>query len=169
MQFEFQHIEKWLMKDGRYGNGVDVGCGTNRISDQIISIDQNPNWAYAHAQLVHDCKDLEIFADGALDFIFSSHCLEDFSDIPSVFVAWWKKLRVDGLMILLLPDMESGRYAKVGDPHGNPSHRTDVGKKYINDMLNKLAGEGKIKFEMIQEDTIPHEKSSTIDFVIRKK
>lgn len=172
MQKEFIHIEKYLYMEingqKRFKNGIDVGCGTNRLSDKIISIDQQPDPRYAHNQLIWDCKDLEIFNDNTLDFIFSSHCLEDFSNISEVFFMWWKKLKINGLMILLLPDMENGRYPKVGAENGNPSHRTNVGKNYIENMLRELFEKDKIKYKMLQVDTIPHAESCTIDFVIEK-
>lgn len=167
---EFQkYLKKWAIKDNRFLNGVDVGCGTARIDDMIVSIDQQPDYRYAHAQFVWDCRNLEIFADNALDFIFSSHCLEDFENIPEVFMAWWKKLKFDGLMLLLLPDMETGRYPRVDDPRGNPSHRTNTGKNYICSMLESLRAASRIEYEILQMDTIPHNVSSSIDFVIKKK
>jgi predicted SAM-dependent methyltransferase len=182
MQNEFKAIEKHLTYEvngeTRYKNGVDVGCGTNRISEKIVSVDQQPDPRYAHAQFVHDCKDLNIFADNSLDFIFSSHCLEDFDNISDVFANWWRKLKTDGLMVLLLPDMQpcdcqhckgSTRYPSVGSDNGNPSHRTNTGKQFMNDMLQGLAEKGIIKYEMVQEDTLAHNQTSSIDFVIRKK
>lgn len=175
VQWEFRCIEKYLI-----GHGIDVGCGTNRLSNEVVSIDKQPDNRYAHADVVHDCHDLECnisferkgevfsFSDNEFDFIFSSHCLEDFEDIPVVFKNWWKKLKPNGLMILLLPDMQGGRYPTVEDYQqrkiGNPAHRTNVGKDFMLKMLSDLA----IKYEMIQMDTLPHDKTCTIDFVIKK-
>ncbi len=195
MQKEFKSIEKYTT-----GKGVDVGCGTNRLSMEILAIDEQADRRYAHADVVHNCHDLEIygvefsgdkytFDDNSLDFIFSSHCLEDFPDIPVVFLNWWKKLKADGLMILLLPDMEecqcnvcqsesaikdrkkqsrSARYWTIADydktKKGNPAHKTNVGKSYMTDMLNGLD----IKYEMVQCDTLAHNETCTIDFVIKK-
>ncbi len=167
-EFE-KYLKAWAIKDNRFSNGIDVGCGTCRIDDMILSIDQQPDYRYAHAQLVWDCKDLEIFADNKLDFIYSSHCLEDFEDIPKVFMNWWKKLKPDGLMLLLLPDMEGGRYPKVNEPNGNPSHRTDTGKNFIESMMESLRNAALLDYEILQIDTIPHNESSSIDVVIRKK
>lgn len=183
-QYEFEFVKPFLA-----GKGIDVGCGTSRISKKILAIDAfDHRGATFHTQeerdngqdVVHDCRDLEIapvdfdgihydFNDGELDFIFSSHCLEDFEDIPTVFAAWWKKIKADGLMILLLPDMQGGRYPDLAlhraTGQGNPSHKTDVGKAFMLDMLARLG----YKHEMIQMDTIPHDRSCTIDFVIKKK
>ncbi len=166
IEFE-KYLKKWTIKDNRYMNGIDVGCGTSRIDDMIVSIDQQSNYKYAHAQLVWDCHNLDLFSDNVLDFIFSSHVLEDFEDIPKVFLAWWRKLKKDGLMLLLLPDMEGGRYPKV-EEGGNPSHRTNVGKNYVVDMLEKLKSNGELDYKIEQMDTVPHNESSSIDFVIRK-
>lgn len=167
IEFE-KYLKKWAVKDNRFMNGVDVGSGTRRIDEMIPSIDVQPDYKYAHAQFVWDCKNLELFNDEKLDFIFSSHVLEDFEDIPTVFCNWWKKLRPGGLMLLLLPDMQGGRYPKCSEPKGNPSHRTDVGKEFIGDMLENLREAGKLKYEILQQDTIPHSESSSIDFVIKK-
>ncbi len=175
---EFEtYLKKWVVKDNRYLNGIDVGCGTTRIDDMIVSIDRQPDYSFASAQLVWDCKDLEIFNNNALDFIFSSHVLEDFENIPEVFKNWWKKLKVDGLMLLLLPDMEicdcehckgKSRYPRVEDG-GNPSHRTNVGKEFITKMLTKLKEICEVDYEILQADTIPHNACCSVDFVIKKR
>lgn len=194
MHREFKYIEKWLYDEvngqKRFKNGVDVGCGTNRLAEDgdlpdndgirmpgIVSIDKQPDPRYGSAQLVWDCSDLELFKDGVLDFIFSSHCLEDFQNIPVVFEMWWKKLKPNGLMILLLPDMADcdcehckgkSRYPKVGEPNGNPAHRTNISKEFMEKMLQGLLERNKVKYEMLQADSIPHNESCSIDFVIRK-
>jgi len=166
IEFE-KYMKKWVINENRYLNGVDLGAGTARIDDMILSIDQQPDYRYAHAQMVWDCSNLDLFADQKLDFIFSSHVLEDFIDIPKVFYNWWQKLKPSGMMLLLLPDMEGGRYAKVGEG-GNPSHRTNVGANFIKRMLEDFRKDGKLEYEMLQCDTIPHNESSSIDFVIKK-
>lgn len=172
-QWEFGSIQKWL-----HGKGIDVGCGSSRLSPDVLAIDQQPDKRYADADIVHDCKDLEIepvewkgqlyeFKDQEFDFIFSSHCLEDFEDVPKVFSAWWKKLALDGRMILLLPDMQGGRYPTVAESRngkGNPSHRTDVGKEFVLKMLDDLDCD----YVMDQMDTLEHNKTCSIDFVIRR-
>jgi predicted SAM-dependent methyltransferase len=163
-----KYMKKWVVKDNRFMNGIDVGCGTDRIDDMVPGIDRQPEYRYASAQWVWDCKDLELFNDNSLDFIFSSHCLEDFSDIDTVFCNWWKKLKPNGLMLLLLPDMQAGRYPKCGEPRGNPSHRTNVGKEFMQGMLKRLHEKGKLTCEILQEDTIPHTETCSIDYVIKK-
>ena len=172
-EFE-KYLRKWAVIENRWGNGIDVGCGTARIDNMIVSIDRQPDYKYAHAQFVWDCHDLELFNNGVLDFLFSSHVLEDFEDIETVFLNWWRKLKVGGVMLLLLPDMEGGRYPKIeeknpdGSSKGNPSHHTNVGKDYIHALLDRLKSRELIDYKIEQEDTVPHNESSSIDFVIRR-
>ena len=195
-QWEFEYIHKYVM-----GKGIDVGCGTNRLSNDVFAIDEQPDQKYAKTDLVHNCKDLEVgksiewhgsvyhFNDNEFDFIFSSHCLEDFENIPEVFKNWWKKLRANGVMLLLLPHMElcfcnvcmsekmikarkaegrSARYWTIEDyrktKKGNPAHRTNVGETFIRNMMETLG----VEYEIPQCDTLPHDGTCTIDFVIKK-
>ena len=104
------------------------------------------------------------FRDQCFDFIFSSHCLEDFADIPAVLTEWWRKIKLGGYLVLLLPDMEGGRYPKVGESGGNPSHVTNVGVEYMRKLTQKLFGDG---CEIVQCDTI--REGCTFDFVARRK
>ena len=151
---EFEtYLKKWaVMKvhngEERFKNGVDVGCGTKRIDERILSIDAQIDWQYAHAQLVWDCRDLDLFGDNKLDFIFSSHVLEDFENIEGVFFNWWRKLKRDGLMLLLLPDIQGGRYPGAGKPGSNPSHKTNVGKAYMHSMLGHLKNANRIDYRI---------------------
>lgn len=151
-----EQIEKFCV-----GVGVDVGCGTQRFSPDVMSVDI---CADSKPDIVHDCKDLNIFQEQSLDFIFSSHCLEDFENIPEVFRAWWSRLKVGGMMVLLLPDMQGGRYPMVGQPNGNPSHRTDVGVPYFEDLL----ATGGYRYSIEQIDTVPHD-STTFDLVVKRE
>ena len=146
------------------GKGVDIGCGTEPVHPDIIALDQQPDRRYAHADIVHNCENLDVFAENVLDFIFSSHCLEDFENIPEVFRSWWSRLKIGGVMVLLLPDMQGGRYPTVAQG-GNPSHRTDVGVPFMTELLEN----GDYNYEILQKDTILHNESCTFDFVIKRK
>jgi predicted SAM-dependent methyltransferase len=144
------------------GTGIDVGCGTARVHPDIPAVDQSRE--HSHADTIHDCKDLEFLPEASQDFIFSSHCLEDFENIPEVFRAWWTRLKKGGLMVLLLPDIEGGRYPRAGQPGANPSHHTDVGPAWLLAMLRKSG----LAHEIVQIDTVPHDSSCTFDAVIRR-
>ena len=168
-QPEFAAVWKYC----NHGLGVDIGCGTNRLSPDILAIDvfdhgvgpNNPD-LIANASLM-DWRERKMgagFRDCVFDFIFSSHCLEDFRDIEGVLKEWWRKVKVGGHLVLLLPDMEGGRYPKVGEEGGNPSHRVNVGPIMFRAMFGRCIGSAG---EIVQCDTI--REGCTFDFVAQRK
>lgn len=111
-----------------------------------------------------DCFN-DVFASG-IDFIFSSHMVEDLpsrAHIVACLQGWSELLVNGGYLVLLLPDMQGGRYPTVAEG-GNPSHRVDVGAEFIQGILPDLP-----LLDLVQLDTIPHDRSCTIDVVFRRK
>jgi SAM-dependent methyltransferase len=89
------------------GNGVDVGFGGDPIVPHAICMDLPAAYARykANPQHLHgSAETLHWFRDGALDWVFSSHVLEDFSDTEGVLREWLRILRPGGRLILFLPD-----------------------------------------------------------------
>lgn len=178
-----------LMRPFIKGLGLEIGTGTNRLSPTVLGID---NYNHVDADMVWDCMAEKEghhyycpypFKDERFDFVFSSHVLEDFSPvvIQMVFDEWLRLVKPGGHLILLVPDMEGGRYPdwdekfteedeevkegkrQVGELKGNPSHRCTMGLT----LLHKLQQESKYKSEIVCEDTVPH-TTMTIDFVVKK-
>ena len=67
-------------------------------------------------------------------------------------------------MVLLLPDIEGGRYPDCGTKGANPSHRFDVGAKWFTNMLEGMA----LRYKIEQIDTIPHNEGCTFDLVVKR-
>lgn len=178
---EFLAMEKFCR-----GLGLDVGCGTNRLSPTVMTTDWFP---HADADLIWNCvheggRYIYPFRDNRFDFIFASHVLEDFApdEIQWVMDEWLRMIKPNGYLVILVPDIEGGRYPgidevftdqdeevktggrKAGELKGNPAHRVNMGITY----MNKLVAESAHTLEVVQFDTIPH-NTMTLDFVIKKK
>jgi len=94
------------------GNGLDLGFGGDPIVPHAICLDlPGPYAAYSeHPQhLKGDATDLRWFRDANLDFVYSSHLLEDFEDTGDVLDEWLRVLRIGGLLVLFLPDEQAYR------------------------------------------------------------
>ena len=94
------------------GDGLDIGYGGDPIVASAICMDMP--LAYAkyinNPQHLHgDAKSLHWFRDNCLDFIYSSHVLEDFLDTESVINEWLRVLKIDGMLVLYLPDEQTYR------------------------------------------------------------
>ncbi len=84
-----------------------------------------------------DARNLEWFKDESLDFIYSSHVLEDFVDTKAVFEEWLRVLRIGGVMILFLPDEQVYRqYCKKHNKPPNPYHiHENFGLNYFKKLI----------------------------------
>jgi ubiquinone/menaquinone biosynthesis C-methylase UbiE len=51
-----------------------------------------------------DATDLHWFRDGVLDYVYSSHLLEDFSDTEKVLREWLRVLKAGGNLVIFCPD-----------------------------------------------------------------
>lgn len=178
---EFLAMEKYIR-----GLGIDIGCGTNRLSPTVMTTDWYP---HIDTDLIWNCvheggRFPYPFRENRFDFIFASHVLEDFApdEIQWVFDEWLRMIKPEGCLIILVPDIEGGRYPGIdekftaespevikgerqaGELCGNPSHRVTMGITY----MSKLVENSVHKLEVVQFDTIPH-TTMTLDFVIKKK
>jgi len=113
------------------GYGIDVGFGGDPITPNAIRVDLETPYAYTGeygVQLGGDCRNLLWFADGVLDFVYSSHVLEDFESEQTgpIMKEWARVLKEGGHLVLLQPDQQRflKHCAKTGQPV-NPHHAVD--------------------------------------------
>ncbi len=113
------------------GYGLDIGFGGDPVTPASVRVDMRQPYAHTGAapvQLGGDCRDLYWFQNDALDYVYSSHVLEDFSESETepVMREWTRVIRPSGSLILLLPDQ--ARYVEhcknTGQPH-NFQHSVD--------------------------------------------
>jgi len=163
-EYNVLFVERFLT-----GEGLDMGCGNcPLLKDDCIHIDQAPQ-PIAAEQVGQDAvihADAVAFNPGyKVDYVFSSHMVEDLPSKQAIIAClngWTKLLKPNGYIVLLLPDMQLERYPTV-ESGGNPSHRVNVGVKFINEIIPELND-----LAIVQMDTIPHGKSCTLDVVFKK-
>ena len=67
----------WEVAPYLRGRGIDLGAGYFKVLPQAISVDDGThNDLFGHsvqADLRMDASKLDLFADGSLDFVYSSH------------------------------------------------------------------------------------------------
>jgi len=94
------------------GDGVDIGSGGDPVVPWAISLDLAPE-AYAKYNADHpplnpihlhcDARWLP-FKDETLDWVLSSHLLEDFWPWHEILFEWKRVIKPGGKFIVLLPD-----------------------------------------------------------------
>lgn len=161
------YVEQYLE-----GVGLDMGCGSCPllkpsclhfdISPQPVTFEQvGRHFIQADATMP-----LQVIPCGYADYVFSSHMIEDLPTKESVvecLLQWATYLRPGGEIVLLIPDMQGGRYPTV-EEGGNCSHQINVGREFFKSIELDLKG-----LNLEQIDTIPHDTSETMDVVFIKE
>ena len=153
------------------GDGMDIGYGGDPIVPHAICMDLPQGYAHYknHVQHLHgDARDLHWFRSNSLDWIYSSHVLEDFEDTKAVLEEWLKVVKSGGNLVLYLPDEQTyraycrsqGRPPNIHHIHEDFSlhyvkeclvHRTDV------EIIHERFPVGIYSFELVlrKKDTCP--------------
>lgn len=125
------------------GYGLDLGFGGDPITPHAIRYDMPTPYSKVGQQSVQlggDATKLAYFCDDVLDFIYSSHLLEDFQDTEAVLREWMRVLKPGGRLIIFCPDEQVFRShcATTGQPY-NPHHvHADFSSQFVLDTLARL-------------------------------
>jgi predicted SAM-dependent methyltransferase len=136
------------------GDGVDLGFGGAPVNETAICIDIKEQYKdYGSSRhLTGDARNLYWFKDGVLDYVFSSHLLEDFPNIWKPLNEWCRVLKFGGILALYLPDEQRyrGVLIKLGRER-NTHHRVeDMSLSYMRDVFNCLGL--MIEYEYVEDD-----------------
>ncbi len=151
------------------GNGIDIGSSGWPIVPWAIQLDlplqkyvaYNPTRPGTPIQWRGDARDLP-FKDGTLDWLHSSHVLEDFRDWEPVLYEWDRVLKIGGFMLIAVPDHERFRAAVARGQGDNLGHKHESRVGELSVYLSAT-------YHVMRDDFVtddPHEYS--ILFVGRK-
>jgi len=126
-----ESLQKWCQ-----GNGLDLGHGGDPIRPAAVTVDlPHPYSRVGHhpTNLEGDATSLYWFADGVLDYVYSSHLLEDFRNTRYVLLEWLRVLKPGGHLVLYCPDEKRFRRhcAETGQ-------ETNMAHKHLDFSLAKV-------------------------------
>lgn len=141
------------------GNGCDVGSGGDPVVPWAIQIElPEKEYAFYHSgdkrlQPTHAFRgraDELPFMNSVLDFVYSSHLLEDFLDWRPCLREWTRVLKKGGSLIILMPDkvlweaeLKRGRtpnclHRREGAVGELSAYAKEMGWRVIQDKLTAL-------------------------------
>lgn len=133
---------RWDIVPFTRGCGLDLGCGPWKAFPHFIGVDNGSHERFGYQikpdLLLPDCAKLDIIADAALDFIFSSHLLEHIEDFKAALREWWRTIKVGGHLVLYLP--HKALYPNIGQEHANPDHKHDFLPVDIVEAMGNIKG-----------------------------
>lgn len=128
------------------GNGVDLGSGGDPVVPWAIQVDLEREKYVSYRGGVTKLDDEGIqwrgdarqlpFKDQTLDFVYSSHLLEDFEDWRSPLDEWSRVLKPGGHLIIMVPDHDRFRDAVKYGQGDNLAHRHEGRVGELTGMLS---------------------------------
>ena len=138
------------------GRGIDIGCGDNKILPEAVGVDIDD----VANEVTADARQLP-FEDESMDYVFSSHCLEDFEDTGGVLAEWMSVLRPGGNLVLYLP--HKNFYPRVSTPGANPNHKHDLDPNVVLAALSETND-----YEILHIDEAGTGGERSFSLVVRK-
>jgi len=125
------------------GKGLDIGCGGDKVTPDSWGFDMPQPYASVgsdYIELRGDARNLEFINIGALDYIYSSHLLEDFPNTEEVLIHWISRIKKGGKLILYLPDEQKYRaHCKATGQGYNEAHSIEnMSLEYIKNILKGI-------------------------------
>lgn len=94
----------------KYLNGriMDIGCGNDKVTPRAFGVEYRdlPGVDFQPDNYEDIYRLAWVLPEqvGAYDVVYSSHCLEHIPNDLAAIESWVKMLRIDGVLILYLPD-----------------------------------------------------------------
>ena len=133
---------KWDIVPFTRGLGLDIGCASYKPFQHFIGVDDCTDTILFGNAITPDVKcdarDLRMFANESMDFVYSSHTLEHMVDYKAALKEWWRVVRVGGHMVLYLPHKDF--YPNIGETVANPDHKHDFLPQDIVDAMKEAGG-----------------------------
>ena len=169
---------KWRHLTGPYckGNGVDIGSGGDPVVAWAIQVDL-PDSDYAAynqsqprfpIQWRGDCRDLP-FKNGTLDFIYTSHLIEDFPAAVQfeLIRKWAALLKPGGYLVILAPDRERWAKALAAGQPPNCAHVHEIWPGELTSLANSIGGLAVMHDTLCEPE--PDKTDYSILFIARKE
>ena len=138
------------------GYGLDLGFGGDPITSTAIRIDLPAPYTKVGDYLVQlggTAQNLYWFKNEVLDYVFSSHLLEDFENTEGVLREWLRVIKRGGKLIIFCPDEQRFKdHCIMSGQSYNEAHvHEHFSLKFVTDIL-ELIGQTKVIYNKDEVD-----------------
>lgn len=141
------------------GNGLDIACGNDPVTPNAIQVELSKERMKHYRGGEEPNNNIELHGDdfwkalpfktGVLDFVYSSHYLEDVPHeewVPTLR-EWLRVLKSGGHLVILCPERNLWKAALDRGQTMNAAHRYEP---YLGDISKSVAVTG-VRAEVVQE------------------
>ena len=155
------------------GKGIDVGCGSNKISKDAIGVDMilggdiggkfgGPS-EVSQADVKASGDNLFMFEDGELDYVVARHNIEHYANPLRTLREWFRVLKEGGRVGITTPDD-----TRLSAIRLDPTHKHSFNRECMKDML-ELVGFNVIELSGCANQWnffVIAEKPSTVHYLV---
>jgi predicted SAM-dependent methyltransferase len=145
---------KHLLEKYCVGIGMDVGYGGQKITESAWAFDMPQPYTNVGGdaqQLRGDCRRFDFICDNALDYIYSSHVLEDFryNELIDIIKEWRRILKPNGFIVTNCPNQQVflAHCAATGQGTNDAHKEQDFSLLNFNEKVLKFTGDWETVFE----------------------
>ena len=125
---------------------LDLGFGGTACHPKALTFDMPVGYCPSlegHKQILQgDCRNLSFICDGAIDCLWSSHLIEDFTfaEQEVILREWRRVLKVGGTLITVAPDQQvyAAHCAKTGQPYNEAHRENSMGLSTFNEVVHRV-------------------------------
>ncbi|MDO8623474.1 MAG: class I SAM-dependent methyltransferase [archaeon] len=135
--------EKNILKTICIGKGADIGCGSDKISENCIGIDLtgkgeegkfgSQKGKFSQADFKSEGDNLKMFKNNKLDFIVAKHNLEHYENPEKTLNEWKRVLKKGGKIGVIVPD-DKYLNTKTLDP----THKCEFNLDSLEELFKKV-------------------------------
>lgn len=111
MTRKYDTIGRDMLAELCVGVGLDIGCNAQKITPNCIGIDIDPG---VHPDRVAPMDDLG-GSDNTYDYVVASHVLEHTYDVKATLKEWFRVLKTQGRVGVIVPHGEYASPCSLGD------------------------------------------------------
>ena len=114
-----------LLKPYCQGNGIDIGSQGSPVNINSIQIEYD-RLRFADDVPIHlECDGTQNlpFKDNVLDYVYSSHLIEDYVDWTPILNEWNRMIKINGHVVIMVPDHVNFRECVSKGQADNLNHK----------------------------------------------
>lgn len=129
------------------GNGLDLGSGGDPVTPTAIQVELQKQYTPDLGQGKHpvelrgDARDLYWFCNECMDYVFSSHLLEDFDNTEEILREWTRVIKPNGYLVILVPHrVRYPAYCTKTKQPPNLAHKHEFIEGELSKYIDKIGG-----------------------------